>query len=401
MTTTETQPTRALPPRTLRNTDAATLYGVLSDQRAHAIDLVVPVGDLEFEGGNLVITGRPQELTDSGFYEVNGLYRPVPSVDSQLDSVLDIPAKYIRKLRADNPGLLDQNLNTLAGMLAEKNPTQKQLVRMLWGEDPSLPGFTGVVRAILSNGYRIQDNLDTLLAVLQGLDQAGLGVESIKQVDLSNDRLYLAVEAPQVAVAATNLLDGYRDPKTKTTSREVGDIVSAGVVFSNSEVGSGSFSITPVIWALVCRNGMVQKVDVMARRHVGGRLQEGVIDWSDDTRVKANAFISAQVRDATSKFLSTDYVDAAIARMEVDAGFEISKPTETIEVVAKALSYTKAEQELIMSKFIAGGQLTSGGVMQAVTAAVHDIEDVDRAYELGATGVDAMKVARRFAEANA
>jgi hypothetical protein len=139
----------------------------------------------------------------------------------------------------------------------------------------------------------------------------------------------------------------------------------------------------------------------MARRHVGGRLEEGRIDWSDDTRIKANQFIAAQVRDATKNFLSVDYVETAVRRMEADAGVRISKPNETIERVAKQLGYTVAEQEAILANFIEGAQLTSGGVMQAVTRTVQDIDDVDRAFALGATGVDAMKVAKAFAEASA
>lgn len=393
----EQPPTRELPARTVPRSDLNTVYNVLKDQRAHTFDIVTPVGDLEFEGGNLVISGREAKVTDSGVYDINGLYAPVPSVDNQLDTVLDIPAKYIRKLRAENLGLLDVNLNTLAGMAAAKNPNQKQLVRMLWGESPDLPGSTGIVRAILSNGYRIQDNLDTLMAVLQGLQTAGLDYSAIKRVDLSNDKLYLYVVAPKISVTATALLDGYRAPDG-TTSRQVGDIVSAGMIVKNGEIGNSGFSVTPVIEVLACTNGMVQTVDVVSRRHVGGRLDEGVIDWSDDTRIKVNASIAAQVRDLTAQFLNKDYVEAAIARMEVDAGFELSKPAETIEVVAKALSYTVDEQEAILGAFIKGGQLTSGGVMQAVTAYAQTVEDIDRSYDLGATGVRAMEVARRHAE---
>lgn len=398
MTAPSALPTRALPPRTLRHTDLATLIPALESARAHAVDLVMPVGELEFVGGNLAISGRPMELTDEGFYEVNGLYRPVPSVDGQLDSILGIPAKYIRKLREENVGLLDTNLNDLVSMVATANPNQKQLVRMLWGEDSANPGFTGVVRAILSNGFRIQDNLDTVLAILSGLREAGLGPSSIKSIDLSNDRLYMSIESPAVATKATELLKGYRDPRTGTTSREVGDIVSAGMVISNGEIGNGAFSITPVIWALVCTNGMVQKVDVRSRRHVGGRLEEGLIDWSDDTRKKANEFVAAQVRDATATFLSEQYVDEAIARMEADAGIQLSKPVETIEVVAKELGFTTAEKDEILAAFIGGGSTTTGAVMHAVTAAVQNFESPERAFEVGAQGIDAMKAARRFQE---
>lgn len=390
--------TKSLPARTLRGSDIATLVPLLNDQRAHTIDLSMAIGDIEFVGGNLALSGRAQELTNDGFFEVNGLYRPVPSVDNQLDSALGIPAKYIRRLREENVGLLDTNLNELVRMAKDADPTRKQLVRLLWGEDEAFPGSTGVLRAFLSNAYAIQDNLDTVMAVLAGLDAAGLDFEAIKQVDLSNDRLYMTVVSQSVATKATELLKGYRDPRTGTSSREVGDIVRAGMIFSNSEVGSGSFSISPFIEVLVCKNGMVQKKDVIARRHVGGRLPEGEIKWSDDTRRKANDFVSAQVRDATEQFLSLEYVDTKIAEMEADAGIELSKPMETIEVVSKELGFTKDEQELLFAKFTAGGVSTSGGILHAVTAAAQDIESVERSFEFGAMGVDAMKVARRHAE---
>jgi hypothetical protein len=52
---------------------------------------------------------------------------------------------------------------------------------------------------------------------------------------------------------------------------------------------------------------------------------------------------------------------------------------------------------MILSHFIKGGQLTSGGVLQAVSSAAQTIEDVDRAHEFLGTAVDAMKVAARIA----
>lgn len=47
-----------------------------------------------------------------------------------------------------------------------------------------------------------------------------------------------------------------------------GDIVQAGILISNSEVGMGSVSVKPLIYRLVCTNGMVADVGV-GKRHVG------------------------------------------------------------------------------------------------------------------------------------
>ena len=71
----------------------------------------------------------------------------------------------------------------------------------------------------------------------------------------------------------------------------------------------------------------------------------------------------------------------------------LADPQHTITVVAKRLSYTQSEQAGILAHFIRGGQVTSGGVLQAVTSYAQEIADVDRANEFAATGVDAMLVA--------
>ena len=47
------------------------------------------------------------------------------------------------------------------------------------------------------------------------------------------------------------------------------DIVQAGVIISNSEVGLGSVSIQPLIYRLVCSNGMVVNEAAARRNHVG------------------------------------------------------------------------------------------------------------------------------------
>jgi len=65
---------------------------------------------------------------------------------------LGIPAGYLRRMREQQPALLDANINT---WLSEA-PQRRFLVRTLRGED----GGPGIARAFLSDSYRIVDNLD-------------------------------------------------------------------------------------------------------------------------------------------------------------------------------------------------------------------------------------------------
>ena len=52
-----------------------------------------------------------------------------------------------------------------------------------------------------------------------------------------------------------------------------GDIVQSGIIISNSEVGLGSVSIQPLVYRLVCSNGMVVN-DAQTRRNHVGRVNE-------------------------------------------------------------------------------------------------------------------------------
>jgi hypothetical protein len=144
-------------------------------------------------------------------------------------------------------------------------------------------------------------------------------------------------------------------------------------------------------------NGWKISTDEKVRKvHLGGRLEEGQIDWSNETRVKANELLRSQVKDAVGRFLSVEFLEEAVRELEKDAGVELSKPEETIKVISRELTYSKAEQEGILNMFIKGGMPTSGGVGQAVTAFSQTIEDPDRAFDFNSTAQRAMQLSARY-----
>jgi hypothetical protein len=273
---------------------------------------------------------------------------------------------------------------------------KRVLVRTFIGSDENHPGTNGVVRAVLSDKFRAVDNLDTMLSALAGMSEAGLGPENIRSVDLSDNRLYMFVDAPGVETVSRVLMQGYRSPFTGQTGKDM-PLVRSGFVVTNSEVGGGAFAVYPVATFLACMNGWKISTDEKVRKvHLGGRLEEGQIDWSNETRVKANELLRSQVKDAVGRFLSVEFLEEAVRELEKDAGVELSKPEETIKVISRELTYSKAEQEGILNMFIKGGMPTSGGVGQAVTAFSQTIEDPDRAFDFNSTAQRAMQLSARY-----
>jgi len=115
-------------------------------------------------------------------------------------------------------------------------------------------------------------------------------------------------------------LAGYRSPFTGASGAD-NPVVFAGFVITNSETGCGAFSLTPRLVVQVCRNGMTITRDAMRVVHLGERLDQGVVTWSDNTRDKTLALITAKTTDAVGTFLGSRYVQPACYRLEGDWGF--------------------------------------------------------------------------------
>ena len=111
--------------------------------------------------------------------------------------------------------------------------------------------------------------------------------------------MYVRVVCEQVRALAPALLAGYRSPFTGAAGAD-NPVVFAGFVLTNSETGCGAFSLMPRLVAQVCRNGMTITRDAMRAVHLGERLEQGVVTWSDNTRDKTLALITAKTTDAVA-----------------------------------------------------------------------------------------------------
>ncbi|MFC5262840.1 hypothetical protein ACFPJ1_12060 [Kribbella qitaiheensis] len=134
-----------------------------------------------------------------------------------------------------------------------------------------------------------------------------------------------------------------RSPFTGATGATGDDnpTVFAGFIISNSEVGAGAFTITPQLVVQVCDNGMTITKDVQRAVHVGSRMAEGLIRWSDDTREKEIALIRSRTKDAVRTFLDIDYVTRTIAGLEETAGKPITGADKVVRTIGKKLAFAE------------------------------------------------------------
>jgi len=97
---------------------------------------------------------------------------------------------------------------------------------------------------------------------------------------------------------------------------------------------------------------------------------------------KELALITARARDAVATFLSPQYLHAKVSEIERKAGAPVGHPEEAVRHVAKAAKFSDEMADAILAHFICGGQLTAGGVMQAVTSVAQTLDDADTAHDL-------------------
>lgn len=213
----------------------------------------------------------------------------------QIGQHLKIPAMYYDRMRTEYPQLLALNVN---GWFAQMPKTKRMLRTM-----------DGTARALLSDRYRRIDNYEVASAVLPIISRMdGAGVESC---ELTDSRMYLKVVNPRV-----------------TAEIKKGDIVQAGVLISNSEVGMGSVTVSPLVYRLVCSNGMIAEDGKLRKYHVG-RANEGREDFSiyrDETIEADDRAFLMKLEDSVNAAVDQARFAAIVDKMREATEAKIAPP---------------------------------------------------------------------------
>lgn len=304
---------------------------------------------------------RQLTLRDDGkTLAINGTAE-VPLTDLALTQVGDrvgVPLKYLRRMQADAPDLLAANVNRWF----QQQP-EARMVRTL--DDKG--------RAFLSNRYARVDNFDVASTVLPVLQKVpGLNILS---TEVTETKLYIK--------ASTSALT--REVK----SRRVGDMVEAGVMVSNSEVGLGAVVVTPFARFLVCLNGM-QRDGGQRWNHLGkmsGAQESAYVLLTDETKQAEDKALLLKVRDTLTSALDETVFDRWVKKLEGATERQLTGDVpRAVEVLGSTLGLTQAEQGNVLRHLIEGGDLSQYGLINAVTRTAEDMESYDRASDLEALG---------------
>lgn len=326
-------------------------------QKDAKADYVVDTPCLEMEavGGDVVL-----HMLDDNKVDAVEPMNITQLTHRQIGTHLSIPAGYYDRMRQSHPDLLAKNVNTLM----HREPARRML-RTLYGD----------ARAWLSDHYRRLDNIDILeaaLPVIQEMPEA-----RFESCQITDSRMYVKIINPRVE-----------------TEVVPGDIVQAGIIISNSEVGQGSVMIQPMIYRLVCLNGMTVKEATTRKIHKGGaaKSDENYLIYENDTLQAIDTAFLKQVRDTVRSAVDTIRFNKVVDTMRQARDIPIATTDVPgfVKLASRDFKLSEDESDGVLNHLIAGRDLSLYGLSNAVTRFSQDVDSYDRASELEGIGYDVL-----------
>ena len=226
--------------------------------------------------------------------------------------------------------------------------------------------MNGKARAFLSNRYRVLDNYDLLQSIVPKLRDVGCKPESM---DITDRKLYLKCLFPRIEREVS-----------------VGDVVQAGLVISNSEVGLGCLRIEPLLYRLRCTNGLIAPDGGLVKFHLGRALGEDEDSafevYREETLRTTDKAFWMRICDVVDALLTPDVFDRLVDRLRDAKDQRMTDIPKAIEVTRTRLQLTDDERDDVLSALVESGESTLYGLVNAVTRASQKTADYDRATEL-------------------
>lgn len=283
----------------------------------------------------------------------------------QFGTHLKIPAAYYDRMLTTHPELLAHNVNSWF----QREPSKRMLRTM-----------DGTARAFLSNRYRRIDNLEIAQVVLPIIQEMeGAHIESCQ---ITESRMYLKVVNTRLEAEVVP-----------------GDIVQAGVIISNSEVGLGSVCIQPLVYRLVCSNGMIINDAQTRRNHVGrtNETDESFQLYSEETLMAEDKAFVLKIQDTVRAAVDEARFSQVIGMMKTakQAAMNTQDVPGIVRLASREFHITDDESTGVLQHLIEGNDLTLYGLSNAITRHSQDIENYDRATELESIGYNILSMPQR------
>lgn len=324
--------------------------------RDTARDFIVPTKQLKAVAKEKVVTlnfdNKAFQLNDHSSNQVAGRTK--------------IPQQYFQKLALENPGLLADNINHGLRNMEDRQFQNKERIASNMVRTVEQAGVQ-VVRGFMSDRFRALDNHELFESVFPTFKKHGLQVVSS---EITQYRMYIKVLSPSL----------------KSKIKDVNDIVQYGLVISNSDVGAGSVRVEPLIYRLVCKNGMITNT-AMRKYHVGrSQSEEEAYElFTEKTRNMDNKAFWAKVKDLVEGSLKPENFEKEVDRFRLAANQKIiSKDAEkVVEVTMKTIGLSGEDKKKSILSALATGNEGAGytkyGLVNSFTRVAH--EDTALDYE--------------------
>jgi hypothetical protein len=222
-------------------------------------------------------------------------------------------------------------------------------------------------RAWMSDKFRRLDHIEIARTLLPEFENLGTPVD-FHQAAITENRLYIRALFPLI----------------EREIPRVGDTVRWGIEIKNSEIGSGSLTISGFVLTLSCTNGMTAS-KVLNMRHVGKREAEGIL--SNEALAADDVAFWLAARDTLRATCSEAAFETVVAHLNDSAESEpVVSPVAATKVLANEFSLTDGEQEDVMLALVRGNNLSRWGALNAVTLVAKTAESFDRQAELEGVG---------------
>lgn len=280
----------------------------------------------------------------------------MPTAHRQIGDFLNIPRKYYDRMLQENIDLLGQNVNSWL-----QKESGERMVRTIDGK----------ARAILSNRYRRIDNLDIARITLPIIERMPDAIYESCQI--TDNYMYIKVVNPRL-----------------TAEVVPGDFVQSGVVISNSETGQGAVSIQPLIYRLVCSNGMTVNEARTRRNHIGrvNSSDENFLLYSQKTLEADDKAFALKIQDTVRAAVDEAQFARVLGKLRESTEKKLNTadlPT-VVKLASSSMGITDAESDGVLQRLIEGTDYTLYGLANAVTRHSQDVENYDRASKLEEIG---------------
>lgn len=311
--------------------DITDLAKELAFIRDNSRDLIVPTASMSMElsaVNSKELFQRPMlNLENGDSFDIK------PWAHSQIATYSNIPKGYYDRIQSENQMLLSACVNhgflmAINSALAAKRPKHdSRLLRTVNGQ----------VRGFLSDRYRILDCYELFETV------APILVENqfeVKSAELTEQKMYIKAVTPKI--------EGEIKP---------GHTVQYGIMISSSDVGSGSVRIEPLMYELVCSNGMIMEQSIK-KMHVGKSQCEDAITelLTDETKAKADEAFWMSVRDTVKGTMQWDVFERNLDSLRRAADMEITSDVpKIVELSMKEVNIAGDGKQKDILNYLANG----------------------------------------------